>query len=132
MNLALGSLLTVLGGFFCTMATNAAAAPPVQEPDARRAFEEVAAAYKNLSAYSDHGQIRMVSARSGAPKTITSKAAIILARPNKLVVETDEVRLVCDGDRLTTLVVPLKKYSVAPAPKTISLPLISNSSLGAL
>lgn len=131
MAVAFRTLLTVLGCFAFT--TLAKAAPALaQEPEARRIFEEMAAAYKNLSAYSDHGEIRMVSGRSGAPNTMTSKAAIVLARPNKLVVQTDEVRVVCDGDRLTTLVVPLKKYSVAPAPKTISLPLISNSSLGAL
>lgn len=122
--------LTVLACLAC--ATCRAAAPPAQEPEARRAFEAMAAAYKGLSAYADHGEIRVQSARSGNARSGVSKVAIVLARPNKLTVETEEVRLVCDGDRLTTLVVPLKKYYVAPAPKTITLPAISNSSLGAV
>jgi thiol-disulfide isomerase/thioredoxin len=103
-----------------------------QEPEARRLLDEIAQAYRALPAYVDEGTIQVSATRSKSVHAQTRKMSIALVRPNKLAVSTDDVRLVCDGDRWTTLVVPLKKYLVAPAPKKLTLAPIENSSLGAV
>jgi thiol-disulfide isomerase/thioredoxin len=60
------------------------------------------------------------------------KASITFARPNKLDVQTDLVRLVCDGSNVTSSVTPLKKYFVTPVPKKFSESTLRGGALGAI
>ena len=95
--------------------------PPVvakldASPEAQARFDALIATYRGFPAYADHGEVVVVT--QVGEKTIrrAQKARIAFARPNKLDVETDLVRLVSDGATVTEANIPLKKYRVMPVP----------------
>src|SRR5579864_1956457 len=106
--------------------------PDVQEPQARQLFDEMVKVYKALPAYSDHGEVSIALKLPGDVQTQSIKTSATFARPNKLVLDAGHVRLVSDGTRLTTVVFPLKKYLVAPAPEALSLDVLADNPAGAL
>ena len=87
---------------------------------ARQRLDEVAKAYKGLSAYTDKGSFSLSATIDGNAETQTSPVPISLTRPNKLSLTAESVRLISDGNTLTTVVEPFKKYSQEPAPKQLT------------
>ena len=53
-------------------------------------------------------------------------------RPNKLRLDAGQVLVVSDGKTLTTAVAPFKKYTAAPAPKTITFETFREGPLGSV
>jgi thiol-disulfide isomerase/thioredoxin len=112
---------TWLFGLAC-LAFLAGAAPPAgDDPDAHRLLDEVAKAYRALDAYADRGELVIAMTIDGREEKQSIPMHVALARPNRLSVELGHVRVVCDGKTITTAVGPFKKYTAAPAPKTITL-----------
>ncbi len=54
------------------------------------------------------------------------------ARPNKLDFDGGQVRITSDGTTLTTTVVPLKRYTTMPAPKTLGIDAFREGPIGAM
>ena len=54
------------------------------------------------------------------------------ARPNKLDFDAGQVRITSDGTTMTTAVVPLKRYTTTPAPKTIGIEAFREGPIGAM
>ena len=77
-------------------------------------------AYKRLPAYSDRGEFVLSMVVNGEAKKQRIPLPLTLVRPNKLKLETDLARVVCDGKTLTTVITPLKRYNVSLAPKTVT------------
>jgi hypothetical protein len=126
-------LLAVLAG---TLALSAPAtardpAPPAHDPEARRLLAEVVAAYKALQAYADRGEFAITTTIDDAPKTRTSPFSLAMARPNRIDLDADLVRILCDGTTLRTVVGPLKSYTETPAPAAITLDTFDDSPIGA-
>ncbi len=90
------------------------------EPEARSLVEQVVAAYKALSAYSDRGALTFKFLGGDGRKVEQNpRRGITFARPNKLVLDYEAVRLISDGENLTAVVVPRKVYSVTKAPEKV-------------
>jgi thiol-disulfide isomerase/thioredoxin len=102
------------------------------DPQAKRLVEEVAKAYQSLSAYADHGEFIQSMTINGKLEKQVVPMRLTLARPNKLAVDAELVTVKCDGKTLTTLVVPTKKYTEAPAPKAISFDTFQEGPLGSI
>jgi thiol-disulfide isomerase/thioredoxin len=56
---------------------------------------------------------------------------IRFVRPNKLDLDAGPVRLVSDGQTMTTTILPLKRYTIDPAPAEINFDTLSQGSIGA-
>ena len=54
------------------------------------------------------------------------------ARPNKLDFDAGQVRITSDGTTMTTAVLPLKRYTTAPAPKTLGIDAFREGPIGAM
>lgn len=130
------SAAVVLGIVGMTLAQQASEKPNDQSganagqrdpsPGARRVIEDIARAYRELPAYSDDGvlQIEFVSVpNKGAdkPKIVRAKAQLAFARPNKLALTYGSLRIISDGNEMTTVIDGHKRYFVAKAPKEITL-----------
>jgi thiol-disulfide isomerase/thioredoxin len=128
------AVVPVLFGLLCVASVSRADGPDTtkHDPAARERLAEVARAYKGLNAYEDHGSFVMAMKHDGQAIRQTMTMPVKFVRPNKLVVDTDQVRLHCDGTLLTTSVVPLKKYSVAQAPKLPRLETFRDNAMGAI
>jgi hypothetical protein len=105
--------------------------PPI-EPEAKARLNALIGAYRALPAYSDHGEVKLVVKVGDRELKQAQKASIAFARPNKLDVQTDLVRLVCDGSNVTSSVAPLKKYFVSPAPKKFAESTLRGGAIGAI
>jgi thiol-disulfide isomerase/thioredoxin len=108
--------------------------PGVKEDDprARALFEEVANAYKTLDSYSDNGEF-VVAFRVGS--TVQKQVLpmrMTFARPNRLDFDGGLVRITSDGKTMTTVVYPLKRYTLAPAPKTLGIDALREGPIGAM
>jgi hypothetical protein len=118
-------LLAVLAGLLALpLAAPAAAddpAPPAHDPEARRLFDEVVAAYKALPAYADRGEFTSSVTINGTPQKRTTPFHLVFARPNRIALDAGIIRMISDGTTLRTLVEPTKSYTEAPAPAAISL-----------
>ena len=86
-------------------------------PKARALFDQVSKAYKALSSYSDQGEFVMAMTANGKPQKQTVSLKVTLVRPDKVDIDAGLVRLTSDGTTLTTVVVPLKRYTAAKAPE---------------
>ena len=89
-------------------------------------------AYKALRSYSDEGQF--VVAMKIGEKTQKQVMPLKLAyvRPNKLDVDAGLVRVTSDGATLTTVVTPLKRYMISPAPQKMGLDTLGEGPIGAV
>jgi thiol-disulfide isomerase/thioredoxin len=105
--------------------------PPIA-PEAKARLGALIAAYRALPAYADHGEVKLVVKVGDRELKQAQKASIAFARPNKLDVQTDLVRLVSDGSNVTSSVAPLKKYFVTPAPKKFAESTLRGGPLGAI
>jgi thiol-disulfide isomerase/thioredoxin len=101
-------------------------------PKARALFDEVSKAYKSLTSYSDKGEFVIAMNIGGKDQKQATPLKITLVRPNKLDIDTGQVRLTSDGTSLTTTVIPLKKYTTAPAPQKIAFETLREGPLGAV
>ena len=93
---------------------------PGQDAEARRLFNDVLKAYKALDAYADRGTFAIEMKVDGKPGREARPMSLVFARPDKIALDTGDVRLLGDGGTLATVIVPDKKYMVAksatPAP----------------
>jgi thiol-disulfide isomerase/thioredoxin len=105
---------------------------PAIAPEAKGRLDSLIAAYRALPAYADRGEVTLV-VKVGArePKQV-QRASIAFARPNKVDVRSELVRVVSDGTTLTSSVVPLKKYFVSPAPKKFAESSLRGGPLGSI
>jgi thiol-disulfide isomerase/thioredoxin len=101
-------------------------------PKARAIFDEVAISYKALKTYSDHGQFVLALKINGKLQKEVLPLKMTYSRPNMLDFDAGQVRITCDGTTMTTTVVPLKRYTTAPAPKTIGIDAFREGPIGAM
>ncbi len=101
------------------------------DPRAKALLGEVARAYKNLSSYSDEGQFieSMQIGEKSQKHTVPLKIRFV--RPNKLDLDAGPVRLVSDGQTMTTTIIPLKRYTIDPAPAEINFDTLGQGPIGA-
>src|SRR5262245_11297038 len=99
-----------------------AADPRMAELDspARQLLADVARAYQRLGAYSDQGEFVLATTVNGQSGEERSPLKLSFERPNKVRFDAGQVLVVSDGKTLTTVVVPFKKYTGVPAPKTLT------------
>ena len=91
-----------------------------RDPKARELLDEVVRAYKALPAYGDMGEFVLTMTVDGTPRTQRVPLHLTFVRPNKLNLDTGLARLVSDGKTMTTVVAPLGKFRIAPAPEAIT------------
>ena len=108
------------------------AAEKPADPKARELLAEVAKAYRSLESYSDEGKFVIAMTLGGKPQQETVPLKIAFVRPNKLDLETDNVRLTSDGKTLTTSVLPIKRYTSAPSPEKIGFETFREGPVGAV
>ncbi len=106
--------------------------PAANDPKAQQLLEDVAQAYQNLGAYSDHGEFVLAATLDGKFESDKLPVKISFERPNKLRLEAGEVQVACDGKTMTTLVAPFKKYSTQPAPKAITFETFRQGPVGSI
>ncbi|WZO96365.1 redoxin family protein [Isosphaeraceae bacterium EP7] len=95
-------------------------AEPEKSPEAKGRLDAVSKAYRALEGYADQGHIELIATIDGKVRNETAAASLAFARPNKVRVDTDMVKLHSDGSTLTTSVTPLKRYIAGPAPQLIA------------
>ena len=105
---------------------------PALEPETKARLDALIAAYRALPAYADQGAVTLVVKVGDRELKQVQKASITFARPNKLDVRTDLVRVVSDGSNVTSSVAPLKKYYVSPAPKKFAESSLRGGPLGSI
>ena len=105
---------------------------PAIEPAAKERLDALIAAYRALPSYADHGEVTLVVKVGDRELKQVQKASVTFARPNKLDVRTDLVRLIGNGSELTSVVTPLRKYSVVPAPKKFAESSLRGGALGSI
>ncbi len=134
MSLALRAACVGLLGLILPASAARADGPkaPGIEPEAKARLDALIAAYRAIPSYADHGEVKLVVKVGDRELKQAHKASIAFARPNKLDVQTDLVRLVSDGVNLTEVVAPLKKYQVTPAPKPFAESMLRGGPLGAI
>ena len=101
-------------------------------PKARALFDEVANAYKALRSYSDQGEFMLAFKVGGKLQKQVLPMNMTFARPNKLDFDAGQLRIISDGTTMTTAVVPLKRYSTAPAPKMLGIDAFREGPIGAM
>lgn len=105
---------------------------PAISPEAKARLDALIAAYRALPAYADHGEVTLVVKVGDRELKQVQAASIAFARPNKLDVRTNFVRVVSDGSTVTSSVAPLKKYRVEPAPKKFAESSFRSGPLGSV
>ena len=100
--------------------------------DARILFEEVAKSYRKLKTYSDKGEFVLALKVGGKIQKETLPLKLTFTRPNKLDFDAGQVRITSDGTTMTTAVMPLKRYTTAPAPKAIGIEAFREGPIGAM
>ena len=106
--------------------------PPAIAPEAKARLDALIASYRALPAYADQGEVTLVVKVGDRALKQVQRASIAFARPNKLDVRTDLVRVVADGSTVTSVVSPLKKYSVTPSPKKFAESTLRGGPLGSI
>ena len=99
---------------------------------AHKLFEQVGDAYKALKSYSDQGEFVVAMTLGGKAHRQVRPLRLTFVRPNKLDLDAGAVRLTSDGQTLTTVIEPLKKYMSAPAPETIGVDTFREGPTGAV
>jgi thiol-disulfide isomerase/thioredoxin len=102
------------------------------DPRARELFGEVAKAYRSLDSYSDEGKFVVAMNLGGKRQSENVPLRLAFVRPNKLDLETGEVRLISDGKSMTTAVLPIKRYMTSPSPDTIVFDTFREGPVGAV
>ena len=125
------TLIALLMSGVSTSAQDAAKLPGVA-PEAKARLDKLIAAYRALPAYADHGEVTLVVKVGDRELKQVQKASIAFARPNKVDVRTELVRVVSDGSNLTSVVVPLKKFHVTPSPKKFAESSLRGGPLGSM
>jgi thiol-disulfide isomerase/thioredoxin len=108
------------------------AAPADVQPEARDLLEEVAKAYRSLPGYADHGRFHFSLKVNGEAQEQDTPLALAFERPGKLALETEGVRVACDGEHLVTSNSALKKYIRQDAPASVTAESIAGGPLGAM
>lgn len=106
-------------------------APPA-DPEAKGRLDSLIGAYKALPAYADHGEVTLVVKVGDRALRQALPASITFARPGRLDVRTDLVRVVSDGSTVTTAVASTKKYLKTPVPKKFAESTLRSGPLGAV
>ncbi len=106
-------------------------APPIAPEDKAR-LDALIGAYRALPSYADQGTLKLAVVVGGRRVETTQKASVAFVRPKQVDIQTDLVRVVCDGSTLTTVVVPLKTYQATPAPKKLAESILRGGPLGAV
>jgi thiol-disulfide isomerase/thioredoxin len=134
MNIVLRAALAGILGLVLSASPTTADGPksPPIDPEAKARLDALIAAYRALPAYADHGEVSLVVKVGDRELKQVQKARIGFARPNRLDVRTDLVRVVSDGSNVTAVVSPLKKYLVAPAPKKFAESSLRGGPLGSI
>ena len=135
MHLAFRALFAMILGLVASASSLARADDPkgpAIDPEAKARLDALIGAYRALPAYSDHGEVTLVVKVGDRAIKQVQKASITFARPNKLDVRTDLVRVVGDGSSLTSSVAPLKKFFVTPSPKKFAESSLRGGPLGAI
>ena len=91
-----------------------------------------ARAYKALPSYSDQGQFALKLSVDDKVQKQSMPLSLTFARPNRLDLKTEPVRVVSDGKTITTSVAPLKKFMAAPAPEAITPDTFREGPVGAV
>lgn len=102
------------------------------DPKAVALLAEVAKAYQGLGSYSDQGRFVIAMTEGDRAQKQELPLRLTFARPNKLSLDAGPVKLVSDGETITTVVDPLKKYIAGPAPKAITLDVFREGPVGAV
>jgi thiol-disulfide isomerase/thioredoxin len=102
------------------------------DENAHALLEQVADAYKALNCYSDQGQFVVAMTLRGKARREVRPLKLTFIRPNQLDLDAGSVRLISDGKTLSTVVVPLKKYTTVPAPEAIGIDTFREPPTGAL
>ena len=102
------------------------------DPKARALFDEVSRAYKALNSYSDKGEFVLAMQIGGKKERQSIPLAMTLVRPNKVNLDAGQVRLLSDGTSLTTTVIPLKRYTTAPAPQKLGFDTFREGPIGSI
>jgi thiol-disulfide isomerase/thioredoxin len=100
------------------------------DPRARALFNEVAKAYKALGAYSDQGQFIVAMKIGEKTQKQVMPLKLTYVRPNKVDFDAGQVRITSDGTTLTTVVIPLKRYTTSPAPQKLGLDTLGEGPIG--
>ncbi|MDG3004657.1 redoxin family protein [Paludisphaera mucosa] len=132
---ALGLLLASAAATAPAQDPKPPAARPEDKPDDPKAVAllgEVAKAYQALASYRDEGRFVVSMTVGGKAQKQESPLRLTLVRPNKLSLDAGPVKLVSDGETLTTVVEPLKKYIATPAPKAVTLEVFREGPVGAV
>lgn len=128
--LVTGLLAVLLAGAY-TLADDEADLPRV-EPEAKTLLDEVVAAYQALDTYADQGAFTARLEVDGESISREQPMAITMRRPDRIAVSAGTVRLVSDGETLTTVIEPTRSYLREPAPERITTATISEGPLGAM
>lgn len=110
----------------------AAATVASSAPEARARFDSLVTTYRALPAYADRGEVAIVTRVGDKTTRQVQKARIAFARPDKLDVETDLVRVLSDGATVTEVNLPLKKFRTTPAPRPFREAMLRGGPLGAV
>lgn len=105
---------------------------PAGTDEAKGLFADIVRAYRSIDSYRDEGRFEIVAKIGDEARTQTWPVAITLTRPNRLVVEAGDLRLVGDGKTIATTVAPTKKYLVGPCPEKITTAHVTEGPLGAV
>jgi thiol-disulfide isomerase/thioredoxin len=113
--------------------------PPADRPDEKAndpkavaLLGEVAKAYQALESYSDQGRFVVDMTVGGRAQKQEMPLKLTFARPNKLSLDAGPVKLISDGETITTSIEPIKKYVAGPAPKEVSLDVFREGPVGAM
>src|SRR5262249_2960012 len=85
-----------------------------------------------LGSYSDEGKFVVAMTIDGKRQQETVPLRFAFVRPNKLDLETGDVRLTSDGKTMTTSVLPIKRYTTAPSPEKITFDTFREGPVGAV
>jgi thiol-disulfide isomerase/thioredoxin len=108
------------------------AGTPNFTPEAKKLFDDVAQAYKGLSSYADEGQFKASVKVDGKPQNEMLPVKVAYAKPNKIMIDAGEVRLVGDGKSLTSIAVAAKKYFDIPAPAVLTPEVVGEGPIGSI
>ena len=123
------SIPALLAAF--VLSWNAPGPAGADEAEARRLLDEVREAYRAMPAYADEGSFALALDLGGRPLERSRPIRLAFTRPNRIALTAPQVRLIGDGTSLTTVVEPLRTFTVGPCPAEIVPETFDNMSIGA-
>ncbi len=97
----------------------------------RALFDAVIEKYQGLSAYADRGEFLLSLTINEQPFEQSTKVQLTYTRPDRIDLTAGPLRLLSDGETLTTVVEPLRQFSQSPAPKTLQVETFIDKAVGA-